>query len=152
MVALRRSPAPLASATPVARNVVKRTERDRPLVDARRAPRLRVALRAWLCGVEGSTRGYVLELSAGGARLGGMGTKHQPGDRLVAKIVLDEAEAPAVVKVEVVRYAPVAASDRWACPELCVKFLETEGMGLEAERQRLVDLVAKLSPRSKIAP
>lgn len=144
MVALLRSERLAVPAVP-ARHPVRRAERaDLRVVEPRRAERQRVALRAWLCGTDGSQRGWVLDLSTSGARLGGVGTRLQPGERVLCKLVLAAAEAPVVLRAEVVRYAPVAAADRWACPELCVRFLD-EG----PEHERVEDYVRALGRRAR---
>ena len=104
-----------------AKNLVRRTERDKQLVDGRRHARVKVCVRAWLCAEGGSARGYCLDLSRTGGRFGGMGVKLAVGQKLIAKLVVDEADAPVVVRAEVVRYAPLAG-----CPELCVRFLDSE--------------------------
>lgn len=135
----------LAGSAVPTRNLVRRTERaDLRVVEARRAERQRVALRAWLCGADGSQRGWILDLSTSGARLGGVGTRLKPGERVLCKVVLAETEAPAVLRAEVVRYAPVAAADRWACPELCVRFLD-DG----PEHERVEDYVRALGRRAR---
>jgi hypothetical protein len=165
MVAALRISSPASN---TARNVVGgRSAKERlARPEARRAPRRRLALPAWLCGTEGSARGYALDLSQGGARFGGVGTKLRPGDRLLAKIVLDEREAPVVLRAEVVRLALVAAAGRAACPEVCVRFIDSaleeqwrrpaaaaELARLEAflERQRALEERAAGRPRSRRA-
>lgn len=116
MVAVRIHRAPES-----AHNVVRRTER-KPLVEGRKEARARVACRAWLCAADASARGYALDVSAHGARFGGMGLLFAVGDRVLAKIVLEEHGEPLVMKAEIVRYAPASS-----CPELCVKFIDDNG-------------------------
>jgi hypothetical protein len=114
MVAMQRQTAPSA------RNVVRRTAPDPlVLVEARGEKRAAVALKAWVCGAEHSARGYALDLSQDGARFGGMGTRFEVGDEVIVKLELAAHEAPAVLKAEVVRYAPAPS-----CPHLCVRFRE----------------------------
>ncbi len=91
-----------------------------PLVEGRRRPRVPVALRAWVCTEALSVRGFALDLTENGARFGGMGLKLKVGDAVIVKIVVDEADAPVVIKGEVVRYAPTAG----ACPDVCVRFVD----------------------------
>lgn len=143
MVALLRSPAPAAPAS-VIQAVPRRVERTEVArVEDRASARHRVALQAWLCAEDASYRGYVLELSLGGARVGGVGTRLQPGERVLCKVVLSAGEAPVVLRAEVVRYALVVAGDHFACPELCVRFLD-EG----AEHERVEDYLRALTRRS----
>lgn len=136
MVAARKRPATNEFRSPrEARNVVKRTaQAGGPLIDARTAPRLRVAQRAWLCATDGSIRGYALDLSIDGGRFGGAGTRLEVGAQLIVKLVLDEREPPLVLKAEVVRYAPALH-----CPQLCLKFLAAPG----DERARLSAFLEK---------
>lgn len=116
VAAVARPPRPsLASPAPRPR-AVPREQRAK----ARRG----VALRAWACADEGSKRGYVLDLSETGARIGGMGTSLKPGARVVLKIVLDEREPPVVVRAEIARYHVVVARSGPGCPELCARFVD----------------------------
>lgn len=99
-------------------------ERQQPfeVLEGRKAARKPVALRAWVMTMEGAARGYALDLSEGGCRLGGMGTRFQVGQKLLCKIELSPAEAPVVIRAHVARYHLVAATDGYACPELCLRF------------------------------
>jgi hypothetical protein len=115
----------------VATNIV-RTGKDTPLVDARRAPRVRVAQRAWLCGVDGSIRGYALDLSVDGGRFGGTGMHLEVGTRLIVKLLLDEREPPLVLRAEVKRYATALNS-----PHLCLRFTDAA----DGEKARLAAFV-----------
>lgn len=116
---------------------------ERSKVDARGAPRVRTAVPLWLCGDEGSARGWALELSATGARVGGVGACLAPGTRVVVKLAVAAGEAAVVLRAEVVRYAPVLAHDGAACPELCLRFLDGAAAGLAQalERARLEALL-----------
>lgn len=67
---------------------------------ARRRP---VALRAWLMTLDGASRGYALDLSESGARLGGVCSRLEPGERALCKIELRPHEEPIVVRAEVIR-------------------------------------------------
>src|SRR4051812_20620883 len=80
-----------------------------PLVEGRGNGRKRVALRAWLMCPDSAARGYALDLSESGARLGGVGTRFEVGQRLLCKIELQPHEACVVVRAEVTRFHPVAA-------------------------------------------
>lgn len=147
MVALLRS-AP-ASATNVVRRHVRHDLAESVLVDGRGAARRRVALPAWLVLDESSLRGYVLELSAAGARLGGMGTRLRVGERVLAKMALHPHNPPVLLRAEVVRYTPVLATGAHACPELCIRFIGTGrrgGLSPEgiAEQERLEDFLSTL--------
>lgn len=129
MVALRKNKNPRSAAAPSpttvkagvgATNIVRRAPKsDGPLVDARSARRVRVAQRAWLCGSDGSVRGYALDLSLEGGRFGGAGTRLPVGAGVIVKLILDEREAPLLIRAQVVRYAPALH-----CPELCLQFIE----------------------------
>ena len=68
--------------------------------ETRRRP---VALRAWLMTLEGASRGYALDLSESGARLGGVCSPLRPGERALCKIELRPHEEPVIVRAEVVR-------------------------------------------------
>ncbi|MCP4501597.1 MAG: PilZ domain-containing protein [Deltaproteobacteria bacterium] len=63
-----------------------------------------VALKAWVMTLSGSKRGFVTDLSEGGALVGGIGTSFRIGERVLLKVQLCPAEAPVVVRCEVVRY------------------------------------------------
>lgn len=139
MVAARKNNARAANvrATPrhAATNIVRRSkDLTAPLIDARSSSRVRVAQRAWLCGADGSIRGYVLDLSAEGGRFGGAATRLQPGERIIVKLLLDRHEAPLVVRAEVVRYAPALH-----CPELCMKFVEFPDDDTQAKLRAFID-------------
>ena len=119
-------------------NVVKRsaTSPER-IIEGRNHQRARIALRAWLCDDDGSTRGYTLDLSPDGARVGGAGTRFKVGQSLLVKIVLDDAEPPAVLRAELIRYHPGIS-----CPDLCLRFLPTSHVD---ELFRVARYVAKMS-------
>lgn len=123
MVAARKRSPEIRTTSRPATNIVQRTARHGgPIVEARTAPRVRVAQRAWLCGADGSIRGYALDLSVDGGRFGGAGTRLDIGAQVIVKLVLDEREQPLVMKAEVVRYAPALH-----CPHLCLKFIDAPG-------------------------
>ena len=124
--------------SPAARNVVTAKKREAN-VDARRKPRARTALMSWLCTEAGSARGYALDLSANGARFGGMGTRFTVGELVLCKIVVDAADPPLVLRARIVRYAPASA-----CPELCVRFLDGDGQAVVDEQFRLARFVDSL--------
>ena len=138
MVAIRRNEP--------ARNLV-RTKRTAPttssvaleLVEGRTRPRVRVALAAWLCAETGSIRGYALDLSADGARFGGMGRTLVAGKRVLAKIVLANGDAPLVLRAEVVRYANA---------DVCVKFLDGPSLESVEEQCRLRAFLASIDRTS----
>ncbi len=92
------------------------------MADTREKPRRKVALKAWLMTLDGATRGYALDLSEGGARLGGMGTHHEVGSTLFAKICLEPHESPIVVRCKVVRYS--APAGRTLATEISVRFVD----------------------------
>lgn len=92
------------------------------MADTREKPRRKVALKAWLMTLDGATRGYALDLSEGGARLGGMGTHHEVGSTLLAKICLEPHESPIVVRCKVVRYS--APAGRTLATEISVRFVD----------------------------
>lgn len=71
--------------------------------DPRAAPRREAALRCWLIDDEESARGYALDVSKEGARLCGVGSRYQEGQRLICKLVLDDKEPPLVMRCKVVR-------------------------------------------------
>lgn len=134
MVAARkRSPSPAPRERP-ALNMVQRTaQQGAPVIDGRTAARVRVAQRAWLCGEDGSVRGYALDLSPEGGRFGGAGTRLAIGSKLIVKLVLHERDPPLVMKAEVVRYAPARH-----CPHLCLQFLDAP----PEEKARLAAFIA----------
>lgn len=110
-----------ATAPAAATNLVQRSDRTQSrIVEGRNQLRARIALRAWICDDEGARRGYTLDLSPDGARVGGAGTRFAVGQSVLLKVVLDEAEPPAVLRAEVVRYHPGVS-----CPDLCLRFLPT---------------------------
>jgi hypothetical protein len=111
MVAICRS-----TAAPAAHNVVRKTARAQHVVEARTEERVPVTLKAWLCAEAFSARGFVLDLSPHGARLGGVGFRFREGERVLLKVQLDDAATPVVVRAEVVRADPV-----------CVRFLDGAG-------------------------
>jgi PilZ domain len=106
-----------------ATNIVKRATSRAAPVQAREKARTPVALRMWLCAEAFSARGFALDLSEHGARLGGVGVRFRPGEQVLAKILLNDDEAPLVLKAEVVRYQPVSVRAS-ACPELCIRFTD----------------------------
>ncbi len=138
MVAARKNrapPRPAPSRSSAATNIVRRTkEASGVLVDARTSPRIRVAQRAWLCGADGSIRGYALDLSAEGGRFGGAGTRLEVGATVIVKLVLDEKEAPLTLRARVIRYAPALH-----CPELCMKFVEFPDDDARARLRAFID-------------
>jgi hypothetical protein len=139
MVAARKNrvatPRPAPSRPSGATNIVRRTkEASGVLVDARVSPRIRVAQRAWLCGADGSIRGYALDLSVEGGRFGGAGTRLEVGATVIVKLVLDEREAPLTVRAQVVRYAPALH-----CPELCMKFVDFPDDDARARLRSFID-------------
>lgn len=71
--------------------------------DLRGVRRRPVALRAWLMTLDGSQRGYALDLSESGVKLGGVCSPLQPGERALCKIELRPHEEPVVVRAVVVR-------------------------------------------------
>ena len=122
----------------IAINVVKRSAASpERIIEGRNHQRARIALRAWLCDDDGSTRGYTLDLSPDGARVGGAGTRFHVGQSLLVKIVLDDAEPPAVLRAELIRYHPGIS-----CPDLCLRFLPTSHVD---ELFRVARFVAKMS-------
>lgn len=87
-------------------------------LDFREQNRKVVALKAWVMTLSGSKRGYVADLSEGGALVKGVGTDYRVGERVLLKVMLDPKEAPVVVRAEVVRFtgtepgfAPVKSAD-----------------------------------------
>lgn len=117
VAAARLAPTPRLAATNLVHKNGAAPER---VVEARNHRRARIALRAWLCDDEGACRGYTLDLSPDGARIGGAGTRYAVGRTLLVKIVLDDAEPPVVLKAELVRYHAGIT-----CPDLCLRFLPT---------------------------
>lgn len=120
VAAARLSPTPRNSVMGATNLVNKSAASPEPIVEARNRQRARIALRAWLCDDDGSTRGYTLDLSPDGARVGGAGTRFRVGQSLLLKIVLDDVEPPAVLRAELVRYHAGVS-----CPDLCLRFLPT---------------------------
>ena len=127
-----------------ARNLVRTTARTSAttstltLVESRHKARTRVALASWLCSEIGSTRGYALDLSADGARFGGMGRGLAVGQRVLAKIVHDHGDAPLVLRAEIVRYQG---------GDVCVRFLDAPGNATVEEHCRLRAFLATLRDR-----
>ena len=117
VAATRLHPTAPVAATNLVRRGASSPER---VLEARNHGRARIALRAWLCDDDGSCRGYTLDLSPDGARVGGAGTRFKVGQSLLLKVVLDDAEPPAVLRAELVRYHPGIS-----CPDLCLRFLPT---------------------------
>lgn len=149
MVAFERQPAPAAAMPPgidvgALPGLSPEGRAARPTVDARRAPRVRAASPLWLCGDAGSVRGWALELSSTGARVGGAGVALVPGARVVVKIAMPAGEASIALRAEVVRHAAVQREGGVGCPEVCLRFLEDAEAGVvqALERARLEALLA----------
>jgi hypothetical protein len=129
MVAMVRPSAYASSAANTATNIVRRAppRADRARVhEAREQPRTQVTYKAWLCAESFSARGFVLDLSNDGARLGGVGFRFTPGERVILKVVADDAQPPVVLKAEVVRADPV-----------CVRFVD-DGRPIDADVAQLL--------------
>lgn len=79
--------------------------RERPQVSAERREtnRRSGAMRAWIMSLEGASRGYVLDVSESGARLGGVCSPLGVHERALCKIELRPNEEPLVVRAEIVR-------------------------------------------------
>ncbi|MBI1947645.1 MAG: PilZ domain-containing protein [Deltaproteobacteria bacterium] len=134
VAAARLAPTPRLAATNLVHKNAAAPER---VVDARNHRRARIALRAWLCDDQGSSRAYTLDLSPDGARVGGAGSRFTVGQSLLLKIVLDDAEPPVVLKAELVRYHPGIST-----PDLCLRFLPTSHVD---ELYRVARYVAAMS-------
>lgn len=94
--------------TQTATNVVHRARAaSAPIVEVRADARREVSLKAWLCAEAFSARGWVLDLSEDGARLGGVGFRFTKGEAVMLKVELEAHAAPLVLKGEVVRADPV---------------------------------------------
>ncbi len=117
VAAARLAPTPRLAATNL---VHKNSATPERVIEARNHRRARIALRAWLCDDEGASRGYTLDLSPDGARVGGAGSRFAIGQSVLLKIVLDDAEPPVVLKAELVRHHPGIST-----PDLCLRFLPT---------------------------
>lgn len=133
VAAARLAPTPRLAATNI---VHRRAAAPERVVEARNQRRARIALRAWLCDDEGAARAYTLDLSPDGARVGGAGRRFAVGQSVVVKLVLDDAEAPVVLKAEVLRYHPGVS-----VPDLCLRFLPTSHVD---ELFRVARYVAKV--------
>ena len=90
----------------------------------RRTQRANVTLKAWLMSPQGSERGYALDLSETGARLGGMGRRFAVGEKALLKLMLAPDEVPVVVRAELMRFVPVAEGQ--LPRELAVRFLDLD--------------------------
>lgn len=135
MVAVAR---PMSAAPVSATNLVKRSAATPERVhEGRNHPRARIALRAWVCDDEGAARAYTLDLSPDGARVGGAGARFTVGQSVLMKLMLDDAEAPVVLKAEVLRYHPGVS-----VPDLCLRFLPSSHVD---ELFRVARYVAKLN-------
>ena len=126
-----RTEAPGGRATPSSPAAPER------VVEARNHQRARIALRAWVCDDEGAARAYTLDLSPDGARVGGAGSRFSMGQSVLLKLVLDDAEAPVVLRAEVLRYHPGVS-----VPDLCLRFLPSSHVD---ELFRVARYVAKLN-------
>jgi hypothetical protein len=87
--------------------------------DLREQRRARVAMQAWIVDDTQSMRGYALDLSDGGARVGGVGTRIPVGARVVLKIKLEPTRVPIAMRAHVVRYDFVDG-----IPTIALRFLE----------------------------
>lgn len=85
-----------------------------------------VAIRCWVCALDGSKRGYVLDLSESGARIGGVGTSLVVGTGVLLKLDLGRGEPTVALRGEVSRYHAVLARSGPGCPELCVRFVDVD--------------------------
>ncbi len=132
VAAARLAPTPRHAAT----NLVHRKDAAERVLEARNHQRARIALRAWLCDDEGAARAYTLDLSPDGARVGGAGQRFAVGQSVLLKLVLDDAEAPVVLRAEVLRYQPGVS-----VPDVCLRFLPTSHVD---ELFRVARYVAKL--------
>jgi hypothetical protein len=72
--------------------------------DLREKKRARVAMQAWIIDETQSMRGYALDLSDGGARVGGVGTRIPVGARVLLKLKLDQTSVPITMRAHVMRY------------------------------------------------
>lgn len=72
-------------------------------LDRRETNRRRGAMRAWIMSLEGASRGYALDVSESGARLGGVCSPLGIRERALCKIELRPNEEPLVVRAEIVR-------------------------------------------------
>lgn len=71
--------------------------------DRRQNHRRAGAMRAWIMSLEGASRGYALDVSETGARLGGVCSPLGLNERALCKIELRPNEEPLVVRAEIVR-------------------------------------------------
>jgi len=89
--------------TPVAKLALVKIPVKGP-ADLRVQKRAKVAMQAWIVDETQTARGYVLDLSEGGARVGGAGTRVPVGTRVLLKLKLTPTSVPLVVRAQVVRY------------------------------------------------
>jgi hypothetical protein len=87
--------------------------------DVREKRRARVAMQAWIVDETQSLRGYALDLSDGGARVGGVGTRIPVGARVLLKLKLEPTSVPMALRAHVVRYDFVDG-----IPTIALRFLE----------------------------
>lgn len=80
-----------------------RRENAQAVVDRRQTHRRSGAMRAWIMSLEGASRGYALDVSETGARLGGVCSPLGLNERALCKIELRPNEEPLVVRAEIVR-------------------------------------------------
>lgn len=90
--------------------------RARP--DARRHQRRGIALKTWVMDSTRTARGYILDMSETGARIGAVGTKFPVGTRVVVKMDLGASHAPIACEAQVVRFDMDKTQ-----PDVCVRFL-----------------------------
>lgn len=86
--------------------------------DPRRGARKAVALKAWCVLPERSARGFVVDLSETGARIGGVAGGFAEGQRMLFKVQLEPTEPPVICRAVVVRWHQPAGRS----PELAVRF------------------------------
>ena len=91
-----------ADAPKIPRHSVRR-ERPQVSAERRETNRRSGAMRAWIMSLEGASRGYALDVSESGARLGGVCSPLGVRERALCKIELRPNEEPLVVRAEIVR-------------------------------------------------
>lgn len=89
--------------TPIAKLALVKMKQKGP-VDVRGMRRARVAMQAWIVDEAFTARGYALDLSEGGAKVGGVGTRVPVGARVLLKLKLTPNAIPIVMRAQVVRY------------------------------------------------
>lgn len=90
------------------------------MFDPRHRARHEVALPCWAMKPTGTQRGYVLDISEDGARLGGISSGFVLGQGMLLKIELAPGEAAVILRAEAVRWQQSLNGGR----QLAVRFLE----------------------------